>query len=209
MALLGIYVGVIPVALGMLWLPFVRRIDRRWLQALLAFTIGLLAFLGVDALIEGVETAQAGSQAFGGPGLVFVGALAAYLLLAGSTAGSGSAAAGPRPRAPRRRTGDADRDRHRPAQPRRGPGDRNLLRGRRAGPRHVPRRRLRDPQHDRGPRDRRARWPTSNRALGRLAVLGARARARRRSSAPSSAPPPTTPASPRSCSAPASARSPR
>ena len=83
MALLGIYVGVIPVALGMLWLPFVRRIDPRWLQALLAFTIGLLAFLGLDALIEGVETAQAGSQAFGGPGLVFVGALAAYLLLAG------------------------------------------------------------------------------------------------------------------------------
>ena len=83
MALLGLYVGIIPVALGMLWLPFVRRIDRRWLQALLAFTIGLLAFLGVDALIEGVETAQAGSEAFGGPGLVFIGALSAYLLLAG------------------------------------------------------------------------------------------------------------------------------
>ncbi len=27
MALLGIYVGVIPVSLGMLWLPFVRRLD--------------------------------------------------------------------------------------------------------------------------------------------------------------------------------------
>ncbi len=83
MALLGIYVGVIPVALGMLWLPFVRRIDRRWVQFLLALTIGLLAFLAIDAVQEGVDAAQAGPQAFGGAALVFVGALAAYLLLAG------------------------------------------------------------------------------------------------------------------------------
>ena len=81
MALLGVYVGVIPVALGMLWLPFVRRIDRRWLQALLALTVGLLAFLAIDAVGEGVEIAAAGSQALGGPGLVFVGALLAWLVL--------------------------------------------------------------------------------------------------------------------------------
>ena len=83
MALLGIYVGVIPVALGMLWLPFVRRIDPRWVQLLLALTIGLLAFLAIDAVQEGVEIGEDGAQAFGGAGLVFVGALAAYLLLAG------------------------------------------------------------------------------------------------------------------------------
>jgi zinc transporter, ZIP family len=83
MALIGIYVGVIPVALGMLWLPFVRRIDPRWVQFLLALTIGLLALLAIDAVQEGVEIAQAGPQAFGGVALVFVGALAAYLLLAG------------------------------------------------------------------------------------------------------------------------------
>ena len=67
MALLGVYVGVIPVALGMLWLPFVRRIDRRWVRFLLALTVGLLAFLGLDAIQEGVDVAAAGSQAFGGP----------------------------------------------------------------------------------------------------------------------------------------------
>jgi zinc transporter ZupT len=83
MAVLGVYVGVIPVALGMLWLPFVRRIDRRWLQLLLALTIGLLAFLAIDAVQEGVEVAEAGPQAFGGVALVFVGALAAYVVLAG------------------------------------------------------------------------------------------------------------------------------
>ncbi|HKH22650.1 MAG TPA: ZIP family metal transporter, partial [Solirubrobacterales bacterium] len=79
MALLGVYVGVIPVVLGMLWLPFVRRIDRRWLQALLALTVGLLAFLAIDAVGEGVDVAASGSQAFGGPALVFVGALIAWL----------------------------------------------------------------------------------------------------------------------------------
>jgi zinc transporter ZupT len=83
MALLGIYVGVIPVAFGMLWLPFVRRIDRRWVQLLLALTVGLLAFLAIDAVQEGVDVAQSGPQALGGAGLVFFGALSAYLLLAG------------------------------------------------------------------------------------------------------------------------------
>ena len=34
MALIGLYVGVIPVAIGMLWLPWLRRIDPRWVQFL-------------------------------------------------------------------------------------------------------------------------------------------------------------------------------
>ena len=48
LALIGIYVGVIPVAIGMLWLPWIRGVDRRWIGFLLAFTVGLLAFLGVE-----------------------------------------------------------------------------------------------------------------------------------------------------------------
>jgi zinc transporter, ZIP family len=83
MALLGIYVGVIPVSLGMLWLPFVRRVSADWLRVLIAFTIGLLAFLAVDAALEGLEIADAGPSAFGGAALVYVGALIAYLALAG------------------------------------------------------------------------------------------------------------------------------
>jgi ZIP family zinc transporter len=83
MALIGLYVGVIPVAIGMLWLPWVRGVDARWIRFLLAFTIGLLAFLGVEALLEGTEIAQTGAQAFGGAALVWLGAAAAYLSLAG------------------------------------------------------------------------------------------------------------------------------
>src|SRR3712207_69013 len=86
MALLGLYVGVIPVALGMLWLPWIRRIPPAWLRAVMALTVGLLAFLGIDATLEGLELAGEGSQAFGGAALVFVGAAVAYLLLSGVSA---------------------------------------------------------------------------------------------------------------------------
>lgn len=83
MALLGIYVGVIPVSLGMLWLPFLRRLGPAWMGALIAFTVGLLAFLAIDAGLEGLEIAAEAPAAFGGTGLVFVGGLVAYLVLAG------------------------------------------------------------------------------------------------------------------------------
>jgi len=83
MALLGVYVGVIPVSLGMLWLPFVRRIGAEWMRILIAFTVGLLAFLAIDALLEGLEIAGAGPAAFGGVELVLLGAVAAYLALTG------------------------------------------------------------------------------------------------------------------------------
>ena len=83
MALVGLYVGVIPVAIGMLWLPWVRSIDPRWIQFLMALTVGLLAFLGVDALLEGTEFAGSGAEAFGGAALVYLGAGTAYLALSG------------------------------------------------------------------------------------------------------------------------------
>jgi zinc transporter, ZIP family len=82
MALIGLYVGVIPVAIGMLWLPWVRGVDARWMRFLLAFTIGLLAFLGIDALLEGTELAGTGPGSFGGAALVWLGAAGAYLALA-------------------------------------------------------------------------------------------------------------------------------
>jgi len=83
MALIGLYVGVIPVAIGMLWLPWLRGVDRRWIGFLLAFTIGLLAFLGIEALLEGTQVAGNGADAFGGAALVWLGAAGAFLGLAG------------------------------------------------------------------------------------------------------------------------------
>jgi zinc transporter ZupT len=83
MALIGLYVGVIPVAIGMLWLPWLRTVDARWIRFLLAFTVGLLAFLAIEALLEGSELAGEGPQALGGGALVWLGAVGAYLALAG------------------------------------------------------------------------------------------------------------------------------
>lgn len=83
MALLGVYVGVIPVAIGMLWLPWLRRLRPEWIRGLMAVTAGLLVWLAVDAGLEGVAVAEAGAGAFGGPGLVVLGALVAYGLLSG------------------------------------------------------------------------------------------------------------------------------
>jgi zinc transporter, ZIP family len=83
MALIGLYVGIIPVAIGMLWLPWLRGVDTRWIKFLLAFTIGLLAFLGIEALLEGTDVAGSSAEAFGGAALVWLGAAAAFLALAG------------------------------------------------------------------------------------------------------------------------------
>jgi zinc transporter, ZIP family len=82
MALVGLYVGIIPVAIGMLWLPWVRSVDPRWVRFLMALTVGLLVFLGIDALLEGTEFAGAGPEVFGGAALVWLGAVGAYLALA-------------------------------------------------------------------------------------------------------------------------------
>ena len=85
MALLGVYVGVIPVALGMLWLPWIRRIPPAWLRVVMALTVGLLVFLAIDATLEGLELAGQGSQTFGGSALVLLGGVASYLLLTGAS----------------------------------------------------------------------------------------------------------------------------
>jgi zinc transporter ZupT len=77
--LIGLLVGVVPVALGMLWLPSLRRADPRWLAAFMALTGGLLTFLAVDALAEALELQSALPGALGGPGLVLMGVALSYL----------------------------------------------------------------------------------------------------------------------------------
>jgi zinc transporter, ZIP family len=68
----------------MLWLPWIRRIPARSLRAVMALTVGLLAFLAIDATLEGLELAGEGAQAFGGAALVFIGAAVAFIALTGA-----------------------------------------------------------------------------------------------------------------------------
>jgi zinc transporter, ZIP family len=81
-ALLGVYAGVIPVFIGLLWLPFVRSVNRRWVDFFLSLTMGLLVFLGADALVEAMETSGLVAGAFQGPALVLLGVVATPLILA-------------------------------------------------------------------------------------------------------------------------------
>jgi zinc transporter ZupT len=81
--LLGIYVGVFPVALGMLWYPFMRRVSQKWVNAFLALTIGLLVFLFIDTSLEALEISAELPGVFQGvPLVVFVTLLSLGVLLA-------------------------------------------------------------------------------------------------------------------------------
>jgi len=56
--LVGLYVGVVPVLLGVLWYPLMRKVGRRGLTFLLALTLGLLAFLAVATWLDAIEFAD-------------------------------------------------------------------------------------------------------------------------------------------------------
>ena len=80
-AAIGVFVGVIPVALGLLWFPVISRMGRAGLDAVLAFTIGLLLFLLIDAAHEGLESSAMLPGAFNGVALLLASAATAYLAL--------------------------------------------------------------------------------------------------------------------------------
>ena len=79
--LIGLYVGVIPVALGLLWLPLASRLGKTGIDVLLALTVGLLVFLFVDASHEALETAAEMPASYQGVALFVTSAVAAYLAL--------------------------------------------------------------------------------------------------------------------------------
>jgi len=74
-ALIGFYVGVVPVTLGLLWYPFLRRLGTAGVNFVLALTVGLLVFLVLDTLLEAVEIAGELPGAFSGVPLVILVAL--------------------------------------------------------------------------------------------------------------------------------------
>jgi zinc transporter, ZIP family len=80
-ALIGTLVGIVPVALGLLWLPSLRRAAPQWLAAFMALTAGLLTFLAVEALSEALELQAALPSALGGAGLVLLGVAISFLFL--------------------------------------------------------------------------------------------------------------------------------
>ena len=80
-ALLGIFVGIVPVAIGLMFYPALRGVGRTGMNFLLALTVGLLAFLFVDALEDALELAGEAAALFQGPTMVVLAAVGSFLLL--------------------------------------------------------------------------------------------------------------------------------
>lgn len=80
-ALIGFYVGVIPVFLGFLWFPFLRTLHTRFYHFFLSLTCGLLLFLAVDAAFEAFELLESVPKVYNGVGLILLSFLAVLFLL--------------------------------------------------------------------------------------------------------------------------------
>ncbi len=79
--LVGFYVGIIPVGLGLLWYPAMRKLKRRGMSFILALTIGLLIFLLVDTILESFEVAASLPEVFQGVPLALFIALLTWLAI--------------------------------------------------------------------------------------------------------------------------------
>lgn len=80
---IGFYVGIVPITLGLLWYPFMKRFKRNWINAILALTVGLLLFLFVGTLADGFEIGAEAPSVFQGNMVVIIGAALTFLLLIG------------------------------------------------------------------------------------------------------------------------------
>ncbi len=78
---IGLFVGVIPVVLGMLWFPFIRGMSETALHAVLIFATGVLSFLAFDAAFEAFELVERIPGAFHGELLVATGVIGTLLLI--------------------------------------------------------------------------------------------------------------------------------
>jgi ZIP family zinc transporter len=79
--LIGLYVGVIPILLGMLWLPALKQLGASAMLFLMSATVGLLLFLGIDATTEALELTGDLSDTFQGVGIIGIGIVGTWLLL--------------------------------------------------------------------------------------------------------------------------------
>lgn len=94
LALIGLLLGVAPVATGLLAYPGLRSLSPRWIRFVLALTIGLLAYLLIDTLSEGLEAAASTIDRFRAQTAVWVSALITCALLLGLGRRDGAAPEG-------------------------------------------------------------------------------------------------------------------
>lgn len=81
-AVIGTYVGIIPVMIGLLWLPFIKKISKQKYHFFLALTVGLLLFLALDSIEEAITVSnQSLASSFNGVLLVATVVILSFLAL--------------------------------------------------------------------------------------------------------------------------------
>ena len=81
-AIIGTYVGIIPIMIGLLWYPFIRRLNTNKYNFFLSLTAGLLVFLGIDAVLESNEIISENVAAiFNGQVLIVMVVIVSFLVL--------------------------------------------------------------------------------------------------------------------------------
>ncbi|MEH7179617.1 ZIP family metal transporter [Neobacillus vireti] len=80
---IGFYVGIVPITLGLLWYPFMKRMKKSWINAILALTVGLLLFLFFGTLFDGFEIGSEAPSVFQGNMVVIISTVLTFLLLIG------------------------------------------------------------------------------------------------------------------------------
>ena len=81
-AIIGTYVGIIPIMIGLLWLPFIKKISKQKYHFFLALTAGLLLFLAIDSIEESIEVSNNNlANTFNGTLLVVTVTVLSFLAL--------------------------------------------------------------------------------------------------------------------------------
>ena len=82
-AMLGAFVGILPVVIGLMFYPALRGAGPSVMTFVLAMTVGLLLFLFIDTIEEAFEFAGKSAAIFQGPMMVILAAAASFILLLG------------------------------------------------------------------------------------------------------------------------------
>ncbi len=80
LGLIGVFIGVIPVFLGLLWLPFLKKSNESSYRFFLMLTLGLLFFLGIDSLEEAISVSGSVPDSLNATGVIVLGFSAAFLI---------------------------------------------------------------------------------------------------------------------------------
>ncbi|WP_252701168.1 ZIP family metal transporter [Natronosalvus vescus] len=79
--IIGLIAGIVPVAIGMLWFPFIKGLDPRYLHGFLALAAGVLAFIALEMTEEIVDHAGAVENGSLAIGAAFVGVVGTFVVM--------------------------------------------------------------------------------------------------------------------------------